>query len=175
MRMLLVIAGLTLVWLNCGSGNAEPKDVLLPRNELPQHVVGHGAKVETAKRTAIAKAIDEISGVMAKHNLTSFKLTEEYLDKHVLIDEGKQGKDFDALPNAEPFKSWIVTFRSESDWCDDIVRRDHEARRQQIAESRQTVGSQVIIALGLLLFVGVGYVRLDEYTKRRYTTLLRLG
>src|ERR1019366_3432517 len=108
-------------------------------------------------------------------HLTSFKVTEEYVRKNILVDAGHAGKDLDALPGADPFKAWVVTFRTDADWWQDVVRRDHEAKRQRVAAARQNLGSQVIIGLGLLLLAGVGYVRLDEYTQRRYTTWLRVG
>ena len=173
-RMVLGIGSLTLMWFLCGTGNAQPKDAALPKG-APRSVSGHGEKVENAQRAALSKAVDEIVNLMKANHLTSFKVTEEYVRKNVLVDAGQAGKDLDALPGADPFKAWVVTFRTDSDWWQDLQRRDHEAKRQRVAESRQNLGSQVIISLGLLLLAGVGYVRLDEYTQRRYTTLLRLG
>ena len=174
-RMLLGIGSLTLMWFFCGAGSAQPNDAALLKGGLPRSVMGHGEKVESAQRAAMSKAVDEITGLMTANHLTAFKITEEYVRKNVLVDAGHAGKDLDALPKADPFKAWIVTFRSDPDWWHDIVRRDHEARRQRLAESRQNLGSQVIVSLGLLLLAGVGYVRLDEFKQRRYTTWLRVG
>ena len=174
-RMLLGIGSLALMWFVCGAGNAQPKDAALPKGALPRSVEGHGEKVESAQTAAINKAVEEIARLMTANNLTAIKITEDYVRKNVLVDAGRAGKDLDALPGADPFKAWVVTFRSESDWWKDLQRRDHEARRQSLAHSRQNLGSQVIIGLGLLLLAGVGYMRLDEYTQRRYTTWLRVG
>jgi hypothetical protein len=107
--------------------------------------------------------------------LRSFKVTEDFVLKNALPDAGRAGKDLAVENIANPFKAWVVTFRTDTDWWSDIVRRDHEAERKLRAEHRQTMGSRIIIALGLLLLAGFGYVRLDEYTQRRYTTWLRLA
>jgi hypothetical protein len=174
-RMLLGIAGLTLLWFFCGTGSAQPKDVALPKGALPRSVTGDGQTVETAKKAAITKATDEIKHLMVKHQLTTFEPNEDYVRRYVLKGEGEAGDDvkIDNIPDA--FKAWVVTFRTDTEWWHDIQRRDREAQRLRVAESRQHLGSQIILGLGLLLLAGVGYVRVDEYTQRRYTTWLRLG
>ena len=58
-RMLLGIAGLTLLWFFCGTGSAQPKDTALPKGVLPRTVTGDGLTVETAKNAAFAKALNQ--------------------------------------------------------------------------------------------------------------------
>jgi len=181
MRGLLGIAALMLIGLASCSDSALPREArlpaeaaALPKDDLPRSVTGHGVTVEAAKKAAIKKAVDVISDLMTSNELKSFKLTEDYVRTHVLVG-GEPGKDFQVEPIREPFKAWIVNFHRDNDWWNDIVRRDQEAQRKLRADERQTLGSHVIIGLAFLLLAGYGYVRLDEYTQRRYTTWLRVA
>src|SRR5207302_769824 len=87
---------------------------------------------------------------------------------------GEAGKDVKVENIADPFKTWTLTLRPDSAWWNDVVHRDQDISRKLRAEQRQAVGAQVIIGLACLLLAGFGYVRLDEYTQRRYTAWLRL-
>jgi hypothetical protein len=176
-RMLLGIASLTLLWFFCGAGSAQPKDAAAPKAGL-EEVSGFGSNEETAKQNAIKKAVEAINRLMAAQDppIKSFVVTEDDLTKNKLLQEpGRAGKEVKAIIENKEIvsKEWIVTFRS--DWWQEIVRRDHHIKRQEVATNRQHFGSQVILGLGLLLLAGVGYVRLDDYTQRRYTTWLRLA
>ena len=170
MRMLLGFAGLTLMWFACNPSSAQPKDA----PPLPRSVTGHGETLETAKKAAIAKAVQEIKETMKRSEMTSFAITEDYVRTN-LVDSGMPGKDFKVDNIADPFKAWILTFRTDTDWWHELERRDQEAGRKTRAEHRQSLGSRLIIGLALVLLAGFGYVRLDEYTKRRYTTWLRVA
>jgi hypothetical protein len=174
MRMLLGIACLTLMWFVCGTGSAQPKEAPLPRGVLPRTVPGHGETVDAARKAAVSKAVDEVAAWMVLNELKSYKVTEDFVRKNALVDDGHAGKDLAVENIVNPFKAWVVTFK-ESDWWKELERRDHQAARELRAEHRQTVGSRVIIGLGLLLLAGFGYVRLDEFTQRRYTAWLRLA
>ena len=68
-----------------------------------------------------------------------------------------------------------MPFRTDTDWWTDLVRRDHEEQRKARADQRHTWTAQVMLSLSVLLLAGFGYVRLDEYTQRRYTTWLRIA
>jgi hypothetical protein len=181
MRGLLGIASLMLMGLAGCSGSAPPREArlpsraaALPKGDLPRSVTGHGVTVEAAKKAAINKAVEVISHLMTSNELKSFKLTEDYVRKNVLVG-GEPGKDLQVENIVEPFKAWVVNFHPDNDWWKDIVRRDQEAQRKLRADERQTLGSHVVIGLAFLLLAGYGYVRLDEYTQRRYTTWLRVA
>ncbi len=168
MRILLGIAGLTMLWFFCGTSSAQPMP-LVPRRSS---VTGHGETVDSAKKDAVNKAIEYVSTAASSQ---SFVITEEYLRKNVLVDAGTPGKDVQVDNIRDPFKAWVLTFRTDTNWWSEIANRDHEAQRKLRADDRQKVGSLVVIGLAFLLLVGFGYVRLDEYTQRRYTTWLRLA
>ena len=171
MRRLLGIAGLMLMWLFCGTSSAQPMG--LAGAKVPTGVTGHGENVDTAKTVAFNKAVEEITGFMKRYEFTSFVVTDDYVRKHVLVDPGQPGEDVPVPGFAEPFKSWTLTFRTG--YSNDLVRRDQEAQRKLRADERQTLGSHIVIGLAFLLLAGYGYVRLDEYTQRRYTTWLRVA
>lgn len=175
MRMLLAISGLMVMWICCGTSSAQPKGSQLGKGALPHSATGHGETVDAAKKAALSKAVAEVADLMALNQLKSFKITEEYVRKHLLVDTGNQGKDFAVENIAEPFKAWVLNFRTDTDWWKDIARHDQDAERKLRGEYRQMQGSRTIITLGLLLFAGFGYVRLDEFTHRRYTAWLRLA
>jgi hypothetical protein len=169
--MLLGLAGLTLMWFACSTGSAQPR----PVPQLPSSVTGHGEAVETAKKVALAKAVQEIKETMKRNEMSSFEVTEDYVRNNVLVDSGQPGKDVKVDNIADPFKAWVVNFRPDADWWHDLERRDQEAERKIRSEQRQTLGSRLIIGLAFVLLAGFGYVRLDEYTQRRYTTWLRVA
>src|SRR5437016_2228028 len=118
MRMLLVIAGLTLIWFVCGTGSAQPMGPAAPKGVISE-------TVHSAKELAFSKAVDEITGMMRRSDLTSFVITKDYVREKVLVGEGKLGDDFKVENIRDPFKAWTVTFRTDTDWWKDIVRKDH--------------------------------------------------
>jgi hypothetical protein len=201
MRMLRGIAGLMLMGFFCGCSaqfkedarpaarfpqhdqgddlrDGQPKKVAQPAGRFPPSVTGRGETVDTAKRDAILEAGKLVSIAMRLHNppLESFVVNEDYVRTHVVL-AGEPGKDEKVPLNdgEHVFKSWIVFFRTDSDWWKDIERRDQEAQRNLRANERQTLASRIVIGLSFLLLAGFGYVRLDEYTQRRYTTWLRVA
>lgn len=179
MRMFLAIAALTTLWFFCGTSAAQPKQTALPKAALGD-LSGVGSSEENAKKNALKKAADAVNRMMAEHDppLKSFVVDEAYVISHQLLrNAGRAGKEVEEKiqDNRVVSKEWIVTFRTDTDWWSEIVRRDQEAERKLRADSRQKVGGLGILGLAGLLLVGFGYVRLDEYTQRRYTTWLRLA
>lgn len=173
MRMFIAVAGLMLMWLFCAKSDAAAdKEVTFPKDLLPAGVVGDGETVDHAKKAAFAKAAKEIK---ASLKLRVYVVTEDYLTKYVLVDAGKPGEDFKAHDNLPNFKAWELTFRTDKDWWSDIVRRDLDAQRKVRAEEREEWTMRGVLGLSILLLAGFGYVRLDEYTQRRYTTWLRVA
>jgi hypothetical protein len=160
------------MWLFCGTGCAQP---LGPAAELkaPTEAIGDGETVEAAKKAALTKAVEKLKGFMTMCEFTSFVVNEDYVRKYVLVDAGRPGEDVRVDNIEKPFKSWKLTFRAG--YTNDLVRRDLEAQRKIRSEERQFLGSRIIIGLSFLLLAGFAYVRLDEYTHRRYTNWLRLA
>jgi hypothetical protein len=179
MRLLWVLASLTLIWSLCGPLSAQPKNAGRPKGGLPEYVIGRGENEESAKNDVARSAVVTITDIMEKNGLRSFKIDEKFVRDHLLDRSGKWGKD---VPvdlkdgnDEKPFKQWIVPLRTDADWWREIVRRDRVQERTIIAQQRQTWAYRVMIGLSILLFVGFGYVRLDEYTHRRYTNWLRVA
>jgi hypothetical protein len=175
MRLLWGLAGLTLIWSLCGPLGAQPKDVKLPKGGLLQETTGSGPTLESAKNNVPRAAVEDITGLMEKEGLRSFKLDEKYVREHVLSDSGEEGEPVPIPGIEKPFKKWTVKFRTDTDWWKEIVRRDRVAERAIVAKERQTWTYRVMIGLSVLLLAGFGYVRLDEYTHRRYTAWLRVA
>jgi hypothetical protein len=179
MRVLLGITGLMLMLLAGCAGRAQPKEIAQPDGRWPRSVTGRGETVELAKKDALREAVKTISIAMKLHDppLQAFVVNEDYVRTRLLDSKsGEPGKDEKIQLNdvEHVFKAWVLTFRTDNEWWKDIVRRDQEGQRKLRADERQTLGSHVVIGLAFLLLAGYGYVRLDEYTQRRYTTWLRV-
>jgi hypothetical protein len=177
--MLLGIACLAMLWLFCGTSSALPKEAAAPKGLLPPSITGMGETLDVAQKDAIRQAVKQVNIAMKLHNppLQSFKVTEDYVRTLLDTDSGHEGENVRMKidDREHVFKAWVLNFRADKDLWSDIVRRDQESQRKARADERQKGGSLVIVGLALLLLVGYGYVRLDEYTHRRYTTWLRLA
>ena len=147
----------------------------------PRSVTGRGETEDIAKKDAVREAVKQVKIAMRRQDppLQSFVVDEDYVRTHLLHSKsGEPGKD-EKIPLTDGehifFKAWVLTFRPDNEWSKDLFRRDQEAQRKLRADERQTLGSHIVIGLAFLLLAGYGYVRLDEYTQRRYTTWLRLA
>lgn len=164
MRMLLAIGSLTLVWSFCGPLRAQPKDAPPAPPAWQNPIDGLGKDEEAAKKDAVRRAKEELDRL--RQARTSFvnasDLTEDDIKNRFLTDAGTAGKDQPVDGLQEPFKRWIVTLKPETE-------------RLLRADERQTISYLAMIGLSILLVAGVGYIRLDDYTHRRYTTWLRLA
>jgi hypothetical protein len=175
--MLLAITALTMLWLVYGTSSALPREEAAPKGLLPRSITGMGETLEVAQKDAIREAVKQVSVAMQLHNppLQSFKVNEDYVRTLLDLNSGHEGDNEKLKIGEHAFKAWVIDFRTDKNLWNDIVRKDQEAARHARAEERQKVGSLIIVGLGLLLLVGFGYVQLDEYTQRRYTTWLRLA
>jgi hypothetical protein len=143
--------------------------------KLPREAIGFGETAEKAKAMAVKDAAERVRALMAmqKPPLDSFVVSEDYARQ--LVDTGKLGDDVKNEAFEKPLKQWVMPFRSDTDWWGDVVRHDFDAQRSARAADRQTWSSRGMLGLAALLLAAVGYVRLDEYTHRRYTTWLRIA
>lgn len=166
MRSILAISALTLVWTVCTPLSAQPKEPNHVKFGVPRSVLGAGDTIENAQKNALKNAEEKINEAMRNHKLTSFVVDQEYIEKHLLTkDSGRSGEDIQ-IENQAPLKQWEYTFRTDRDWWSEIVRRDR-------AEERHSLTSSAMIGISILLLAGFAYIRLDEYTNRRFTTALR--
>jgi hypothetical protein len=166
MRSILGISALTILWTACTPLSAQPKEPVHVKFGVPEKVLGAGDTIETAQKNALKNAVESINEALRNHKHTSFKVDQDYVEKHLLTkDSGKSGEDLQ-IPNGAPLRQWEITFRTDRDWWSEIVRRDR-------AEERHSITSSAMIGISVLLLVGYGYIRLDEYTNRRFTTALR--
>jgi hypothetical protein len=169
MRMILATICLGLLWTSCSSTCAQPKAPLLPKGGLPRDVTGVGETIEKAKVNAHQEAVKMVTAMMQNHDppLHSFKIDEKYVRAHV-VGKGSAGEDIKNEALDKAFKSWVLPFRTDNAWWADLARHDR-------AEDRQKITSFVGLGLSLLVLAGFAYVRLDDYTQRRYTTWLRVA
>jgi hypothetical protein len=159
MRIFSAIVCLTGLWAFSGSTCAQPNEPIKAKVAMPSEVPGLGETEEKAKEVALREAVKTVNESL-KHDTVD----EHYVRKHMLVDEGHAGEDLKIANLDDPFKSWIVTFRPNA-W-NEVIRKDRSALRESIAGAG-------IFGITILLLVGVGYVRLDEYTHHRYTAWLR--
>jgi hypothetical protein len=171
MRTFLGIASLMMLWAFGGALGAQSKDPVLPEGKLPHKVTGVGATEASARQDAFRKAIESVTSVMDQQHMRSFHITEEYAQKYLLCD-GAPGKEIPIHPQLDPFKQWIVSFRTDYNWWKDVVLHDRQAARQIRADDRQTLAGQTVLGLSTLLLMAFGFIRLNEYTHRRYSALL---
>jgi hypothetical protein len=174
-KILLAMASLSFLWVCCSPINAQGKHLEPEIGKLPRDVMGVSDTAEKAKSAALLVAVREVNKLMAmqKPPLDHFHVDEEYARKH-LVETGHGGEgDKDLFEKAQ--KTWTLPFRTDTDWWSELVHRDHEAQRRARADERHTWSARVMLGLAVLLLAGFGYVRLDEYTQRRYTTWLRIA
>lgn len=164
-RSILGLASLALVWAFCAPISAQPREPVLAKNMLPREAIGGADSLDKAKEAALTRAHKDVVELMEAHGMTTFKVDKEYVRKHVIAPKGQPGAD-QPIPDGPPLKTWVVTYRSDVDWFAEIARQDR-------AEVRQMHVAQTMVGLSILLLAGFGYLRLDEYTNRRYTTWLR--
>jgi len=140
-----------------GSISAQPKDPNKPKPDMPSQVTGVGTTVAKAQEVALREAVKVVKA-------KGYSADEEFVRDHMLVDEGRAGDDLKIDNIDEPFKSWVVTFRYNG-W--------NEVARLERATEREHLARNGMFGLSILLLVGMGYVRLDDYTNHRYTAWLR--
>lgn len=172
-KILTIFATCSFLWLCCGPINAQSKRLEPEIGKLPREAVGYGDTEEKAKESAVKDAVEHIRKLMAMQNpsMVSYDVPEK--DVRRWLEKGKPGKDFELEGplNQRPLKTWVMPFRTDTDWWHEVVRQDRQARANQ----RHEWTARGLLGLTVLLLAAVGYVRLDEYTQRRYTAWLRLA
>ncbi len=167
MRSILGISALTIIWVFCTPLSAQPRE-LANKVKLPREAIGAGETSEKARVHAVKNAHDQVVKLMMAHNIDNenLKIDEAYVEKHVLENDGRSGEDIQ-LENQDPLKQWVYNFRTDGAWWNEIVRQDRSVERSALM-------ARIMTGLSILLLAGFGYIRLDEYTNRRFTTFLRV-
>jgi hypothetical protein len=165
-KILLGIASLSFLWVCCTPISAQAKRLEPEVGRLPVEATGFGKTEEDAKADALRNATERVKALMGmqKPPLESFVLKPEYV--RTLVGPGHAGKD--VVEENLRLQQWVMPFRTDTDWWADLQRKDR-------AEQRHTWTARVMLGLAVLLLAGFSYVRLDEFTQRRYTTWLRLA
>ncbi|HZZ80647.1 MAG TPA: hypothetical protein VFE62_19245 [Gemmataceae bacterium] len=174
-KVLVCLASISCLWVCCGQSNAQAKRLEPEVGKLPREAIGFGETLEKAKAMAIKDAAERVRGLMAmqKPAMDSFVVTEDFA--RTLLERGEEGDEVKNEAFKEPLKQWVMPFRTDTNWWNDVVRHDLEAQRKAVSSERQTWTSRGMLGIALLLLAAVGYVRVDEYTHRRYTTWLRIA
>jgi hypothetical protein len=142
----------------------------------PHEVKGYGATVEKAKDSAMTHAVQRITACLESQDppLQAWHPDELYVKKHLLKGAGEQGDDFALADNGLKVKTWILHFQEPTKWHEMVQLNQAEVRRQSSAE-RQSTAAIGLAGLTALLVVGWGYLRVDEWTKGRFSRWLAIG
>jgi hypothetical protein len=161
---------LAVLWLVTSQGaTAEPAPDAEP---LREEVKGLGLTQELAKQDAVRAARERLQELLRQHEppLVHWQPSDAFVEKHLIKGAGRPGAQGE-FEKIGPTKSWVVTLEVPGDMT--LVSWDRAAERDALAEQRLSRALHVVAGLFVLLSVGVGYVRLDEYTRSRYTGWLR--
>jgi hypothetical protein len=171
MRLTMTIWwSLGLLWLATSPAGAGSAPQEAPRH---QEVKGYGPTHAIAKQDALREAGQQLAKHLAKIEppLTHWTPSESFVRDHL---EGGGRADQDAVfEKIGPLKTWVVTLKVPADA--ELITLDRQAQREARAEQRLSQALHVVAALFVMLLVGVGYVRLDDWTRSRYTPWLRVA
>ncbi len=172
-QMFLTFSGLLILWAMGGASGAQSGTVALPEAIKPNEVKAFGVDSAKAREIAVNQATILVCKLLEENHHTSFKPDAKYVRENLLADDGYQGPDVrNEVVGDEPLKQWIVTFK-DSNWWQDVVRRDIEAQRVLRAEARQSVAKQIAVAVLVVLAAAHSYVRLNRLTQGRFARWLQ--
>jgi hypothetical protein len=157
---------LVTVSFACGSISAQAKDAPLPKPFWQKSIEGRGDNEESAKRDALREAAKLAEGLRQQQKpfFDVFAINEENVGRFLQPESSKAGDDLKIKlgEKEEIFKTWVINLRTDTD-------------RTLRAEERSVLAGCVTAFLALVVAIGFGYVRIDEYTRQRYTTILRIA
>lgn len=162
---------LALIWLVAGSAGADsPDDEAMVRRE----VKGYGPTLNAAKRNALREAVVELEQYLRTRRppLVHWQPTEAFVGQHLIDGAGREGAEVQ-LEEFGPAKTWIVHLKIPAETT--LVDWDRRAERTALAEQRLGQTLHAVLAIGLIIALGIGYIRLDDWTRSRYTAWLRLA
>jgi hypothetical protein len=187
MRWFLAFSAiLGLLWIFTGDSDAQPQAQNVVKAQLPtdwpREIVGHGKTLELAKEKAVKLAVDRLGVCLKNQNppLDAWQPDEQYVRDHLLDGEGHEGQlpdnaDFAKILKQAGFdKVWVCPVRESPDWAD-MVQRNQVELRKVVTVQRQTMAGFGLAALTALFATGWGYLRVDEWTRGRFSQWLRIG
>ena len=175
-RFFLALFGLLLVGCAAGRLGAQAPRIARPVGDWPAEVKGYGDTPDQARKMAIHEGMRQLKLVMQRQNppLQSWEPDFDFVRAHWLVLPGRAGEDFVDENLALVKKSWIIRLKTDPDW-QEVVSKDRHAERRLTASTRQGLLARGLFFVSLLLGVGFGYMRLEEWTRYRYSRLLRFS
>jgi hypothetical protein len=143
----------------------------------PREVKGYGTTVEQAEKSAMEHAVQRVAMCLQSQDppLEAWHPDADYVKKHLLKPgPGEAGEDFAIVDNGPKVKTWVLTFKESPNWAD-MVQLNQAEQRLVSAADRQSMAGFGLAALTALLATGWGYLRIDEWTKGRFTRWLAIG
>ncbi len=175
-----VIVAVGLLWcVSASDSGAQPRPAVQGKPMVPigwpREVKGYGKTADEAKKNALQHAVERVAACLRIQEppLTAWQPDEEYLRKHLLAGPGQQGDDVKLVDGVNA-KVWVLTLRESPDFGT-MVKLNQAARRSELASERQSMAGNVLFGLSALLALGWGYIRLDEWTKGRFSKWLQIG
>lgn len=175
-RISLALFGLLLAWSACAPLGAQGPLAQRPLGDWPVEVKGYGETPEQARKMAVGEAVRQLKLVMQRQSppLLAWEPDADFLQAQWLVLPGRAGEDFVDDNLGLTKKSWIIRLRTDPDW-QEVVSKNRQAERRQTAYARQGLLARGLLFVSLLLGVGYGYVRLDDWTQGRHTRWLRFS
>jgi hypothetical protein len=160
------------------SAQPAPQAAARPQGPVgwPREVKGYGTTVELAQKSAMEHAVQRVAACLESQDppLSAWHPDASYVKKNLLKGAGEQGDDFAIVDNGPKVKTWILTFQEPAKWHEMVQFNQVEVRRHSAAE-RQSTAAFGLAGVTALLAVGWGYLRVDEWTKGRFSRWLAIG
>jgi hypothetical protein len=182
MLRVIVACWCLLVVVGCGArridpGGSSPK--LLGQGQVPagfpRKVVGRGLDQESAKEDAYLKAQKQIADWLRGLGppLTNWQPSLEYIRQ--LPATGARGPEM-ALSDGTTSETWILTLSVPQPWeIEHWYKEAQDAENAVRARERIILLGKSLVGVVALLAIVAGYLRLDDWTLRRYSRWLQLG
>lgn len=182
-RVILAFAGVLTLWMLTGCIDVTAAGPVVANDRWQAQVEGFGDTAQSAQRAARVNAVKRMLEVLRKEpgsgpfaevtlDAETQKRLVGYAEKYVIAGEGHADKDVQIDVNR--FKVWVLPLHEEPDWAS-IIQLEQTHQRELRASERQTLAGRAMALLFLLIAACFTYVRLDQWTRGRYTTLLRAG
>jgi hypothetical protein len=130
----------------------------------PEEAQGYGLTAQEAKNDAIKKILEQLSAALHQHKppLTAWQPTRDFVQRHLVVDEGRPGQDF-LVENVGSTKTWILPVKPLG-WAA-LTTLDQEAQRATRTRDRLSWGLFALAGYGLVLIVLTGKGWMNGYRK----------
>jgi hypothetical protein len=179
-RVFLALAAISVLWVSTTGTQAQPrrqkaeKAIHVPAG-WPREVTGYGQTKDEARKDAVKQAAESVTAFLQRQDppLDAWQPDEEYVRTHLLEGEGREGDQL-RVADGVVRATWIQPLKRTPDW-NAMVQLNQSAQRHHLAVERQTTAGIGLAALTALLATGWGYLRVDEWTRGRFSKWLRIG